>query len=193
MFNGIVQSIGTIVRVTPQDGGILCAMRTGMKRRFKKGESVLIDGICSTVISLCGDILTIFYMEETLQKTHASSYSAGMRVNLEPSLRLGEDLSGHSISGHVDGVGVIRSIHTQGKMSVFSVSLPRALFRHIVEKGSVAVDGVSLTVVSCTKSQFSFSLIPYTTGHTTLGLKKIGNRVNIETDIIAKYVEKFLR
>lgn len=192
MFTGIVQSIGTVTSVTKKKGGVECTIAVPLRRRWKKGESVLVDGVCSTLTHARGRTLTFSYMEETCAKTTVCGYGSGTRVNIEPSLRVGDDLSGHVLSGHVDGRGAIRSIAKKGMMTRIAIRVPAAIAAMMIEKGSVAVDGISLTIVSVSKTVISLACIPYTLAHTTLGLKKSGDSVNIEVDMMAKYAKRII-
>lgn len=190
MFTGIVRSVGIVTAVLPMKGGRQCAIRMNLKRRLKKGESVLLSGICTTVTQFAKGSATFFFMDETIEKTSAVGWKKGTAVNIEPALRAGDDLSGHIVTGHIDCRGVVKEVAKNGRMSRCTISLPSSLSRYIVSKGSVAVDGVSLTVVDVSRSRFTISLIPYTLAHTTLRRLQAGDIVNIETDILAKYLEK---
>lgn len=192
MFSGIIKSVGTIVRVTEKRGGREYEIRTAFRRSWKIGESVLIAGICSTVIKKTARTITVFHMPETLVKTTSASWKKGARVNIEPSLRVGEDISGHVVSGHVDGTARVSVIKKEGECQRVTLVLSKNLARYMIAKGSVAVDGVSLTVVDVKQTSFSVALIPYTLEHTTLGKLKTGDRVNIEVDQVAKYIKKYL-
>ncbi len=193
MFNGIVKSIGIVADVKKMKGGIECTITTPLKRAWTDGESVLISGVCSTIIKKRKNALTFFFMEETLVKTHFRTLQKGDQVNIEPSLTYGEPMSGHLVSGHVDGIVVIKKISDEGKMRRFSFTTPRALTRYIVEKGSVALEGISLTVVDAKGAMISCAAIPYTLSHTTLGQKEVNDQLNIEVDMMAKYIEKMLK
>lgn len=171
-------------------GGVQCCIRTNLKRSWKEGASVLVAGICSTIIKKRGSELTFFFMDETLSRTTVAGWGVGESVNIEPSLRYGEELSGHILSGHVDGVGKVLHIGSNGKMRALTVAAPRAFLRYAVPKGSVALDGVSLTVVSVSDTALTVAFIPYTLSHTTFGKIRVGSDVNIETDVAAKYIEK---
>ena len=192
MFSGIIKTVGTIKSVTEKNGGREYCIAYNLKRKWKIGESVMIGGICSTIIKKTEPTITVFYMPETLQKTTAITWSKGARVNIEPSLKMGDDISGHIVSGHVDTKAKVRNIEKQGKTKRITFSLSKEYARYIVSKGSIAVDGVSLTVVDAKKDSFSVALIPYTLAHTTLGVLKEGDAVNIEVDMMAKYIEKFV-
>lgn len=193
MFSGIIKNVGTITRVREKQGGREYDIRTHLRRSWKIGESVLIAGICSTILKKTSSTITVFHMPETLAKTTSAEWRKGTRVNIESSLRVGDDISGHVVSGHVDGTGRVSAIKKEGDCKRMVFSLTGALARYMIPKGSVAVDGVSLTVVDAGKQSFSVALIPYTLSHTTLGTLEKGDRVNIEVDQIAKYIEKYVR
>lgn len=181
------------MRVTEKQGGHEYIITLPMRRSWKFGESVLIAGICSTIIKKTAQTMTVFHMPETLVKTTSASWKKGTRVNIEPSLSVGEDISGHVVSGHVDGTAAVSTVKKEGDCQRITFSLKKDLARYMIAKGSVAVDGVSLTVVDAWQTSFSVALIPYTLDHTTLGQLKTGDHVNIEVDQIAKYVEKYVR
>lgn len=193
MFSGIIKNIGTITRVTKKGRGAEYVIAVPMKRARKIGESVLVVGICSTVIKKTPTTITVFHMPETLKKTTSEQWKKGTRVNIEPSLRVGEDISGHVVSGHVDGTAHVADIKKEGDCKRITLSLSSNLAKYMIPKGSVAVDGVSLTVVDALKTSFSVALIPYTLQHTTLGALKKNDVVNIEVDQVAKYIEKYLK
>lgn len=203
MFSGIIKSVGTITCAAKNAGGVeyeiapklhakADEIRVPLRRSWKIGESVLIAGICSTVIKKTARTITVFHMPETLVKTTSASWKKGARVNIEPSLRVGEDISGHVVSGHVDGTARVSVIKKEGECQRVTFVLSKNLARYMIAKGSVAVDGVSLTVVDVGQTSFSVALIPYTLSHTTLGQLKRGDRVNIEVDQVAKYIKKYL-
>lgn len=203
MFSGIIKSVGTIVCATKKAGGVeyeiapklhakTDEIRTSLRRSWKIGESVLIAGICSTVIKKTATTITVFHMPETMAKTTSASWEKGTRVNIEPSLRVGEDISGHVVSGHVDDMARVSVIKKEGECQHVTFVLSKNLARYMITKGSVAVDGVSLTVVDAKQTSFSVALIPHTLDHTTLGKLKMDDPVNIEVDQVAKYIEKYL-
>ena len=203
MFSGIIKNVGIITRVTKKSAGIEYEVTPKfyakaddithtMKRSWKIGESVLVAGICSTVTKKTSRSFTVFHMPETLAKTTSAEWKKGVQVNIEPSLKVGDDISGHIVSGHVDGVARVRSITPEGECRRILFSLSKELANYLIPKGSVAVDGVSLTVVEAGKQSFSVALIPYTLAHTTLGALRKGDVVNIEVDMMAKYIEKYL-
>lgn len=158
----------------------------------EEGESVAINGVCLTAYSIKDQRFTVDVSPETLKRSTLGGLAAGVSVNMERALRLSDRLGGHIVSGHVDCVAMVRERRPVGAFTIFSFALPEQWDRYVVEKGSVTIDGVSLTVNGCSQGKFDVSIIPQTLQTTTLGLLKNGNRVNIEVDIIGKYVEKLL-
>jgi riboflavin synthase len=194
MFTGIVEDVGTIKELKPRTEEVLLTIRPkniGVKE-IKIGESISVNGACLTVISVGNNAFTVEASSETLRRTNLSKLKVGSKVNLERSLRLGDRLGGHIVNGHVDGVGKVESIQRRGKSIEIWFSLPKELSRYVVEKGSIAVDGVSLTINAVSGDRFSVNIIPYTQEATIFGKLKPGDSVNIECDIIGKYVEKFI-
>ena len=159
----------------------------------KVGDSISVDGVCLTVVKMSGTTFTVEVSPETLRRSTLAAAGPGYPVNLETALRMSDPLGGHLVSGHVDGMGEILEVASEGNSWRYRFRVPREISRYLVEKGSVAVDGVSLTVAECGEGEFSVSVIPHTAQSTALGRKKAWDRVNLENDIIAKYVEKFLR
>ena len=194
MFSGIVEDIGAVRALEKKDKGAL--LRVGVQEidagELILGESVAVNGVCLTVVSAGDGGFSVDASHETLSKTNLSGLRAGSGVNLERSLRVGDRMGGHIVTGHVDGVGIVQSITPVGESRVFSFSIPDSLAKYVVEKGSVAVDGVSLTVNSVKGTEFSVNIIPYTLRETTFSEFCQGREVNIECDIIGKYVEKML-
>ncbi len=194
MFSGIVEDIGTVQALEEKDKGVL--LRIGVRKidagELDLGESVAVNGICLTVVSAGDGSFSVDASHETLSRTNLSGLRAGSGVNLERSLRVGDRMGGHIVTGHVDGVGVVQSIAPVGESKVFSFSIPPSLAKYVVEKGSIAVDGVSLTVNSVKDTEFSVNIIPYTLRETTFSEFRRGREVNVECDIIGKYVEKML-
>ena len=160
---------------------------------MKIGDSVAVNGACLTVVSMDDTAFTADVMPETVRLTNIGSLHAGDRVNLERTLRLCDGLDGHIVSGHVEGLGVIAGRRPEGIAMVVTINTPPELLKYIIKKGSIAIDGISLTVTQVTESGFSVSLIPHTAKETTLGFKDVGDSVNLETDIIGKYVEQMLK
>jgi riboflavin synthase len=190
MFTGLVREVGTVA--TMVDGRLtIDAPETA--QGVELGDSVAIDGVCLTVVAHDATSLSFDAVPETLSRTALGTLDHGSRVNLEPALRAGEPLGGHYVQGHVDGVGSVRSVDPEGDGARVRFEAPTALLRYIVEKGSIAVQGTSLTVASVDDTGFEVALIPHTLKATTLGALEQGQRVNLETDVLAKYVEKLLR
>ena len=193
MFTGIIEGLGTVSQVRPMDGGSRLTVAADFSLDGTGiGDSIAVNGACLTAVSLQGARFTVDVSPETLSKTTFKSIKIGDRVNLERALKLSDRLDGHLVSGHIDGLGTITGKQNQGNAIVVTFSVPESLSRYMIPKGSVAIDGVSLTINSCENQSFNVSIIPHTAKITTLGLKETGARVNIETDMLGKYVEKFL-
>jgi riboflavin synthase len=193
MFTGIIEEIGKIEQTSKRGNNLLLRIKaTKVSSDLKVADSVNINGACQTIIEVKDDYFTVEAVEETLRRTSLGQLKAGDFVNLERALRLSDRLGGHMIAGHVDFVARTRSITQKDQSYVFEFEFPPEYRTHFVEKGSVAVDGVSLTVVEVFVSSFTVSVIPFTVQNTNLGKKKIGDAVNIETDLIGKYVERIL-
>jgi riboflavin synthase len=184
MFTGLVREVGTVVSF--EDG----RLRVESSIAAAIGDSVAIDGVCLTVVD--GDRKTLAFdaVPETLSRTALGRLESGAAVNLEPALRAGEALGGHYVQGHVDGVGRVRSVEPEGDGRRVWVDAPPDILRYCVEKGSIAVNGVSLTVADLDGDGFAVALVPHTLAVTTLGAAAPGDEVNLETDVLAKYVEK---
>jgi len=193
MFTGLVEALGEVIAVEPRPPGLCLTVRhAGLAEQLRVGESVALDGVCLTVTERVGECFRFELGPETLARTTLGQLQAGRPVNLERALRLGDRLGGHWVQGHVDGVGRILSRHPQGDWQTVWIETPPLLTRQMVVKGSVAVDGVSLTIVELYRDRFSVMLIPHTLQQTTLGHKQAGDAVNLETDILAKYVHRLL-
>ena len=193
MFTGIVAELGTVERMA--DSSTDCRLTVRARQVLpgvKIGDSIAVNGVCLTVVHLQGNSFTADVMPETVRRTTLHLLQPGDKVNLEKALRPADGLDGHIVQGHVEGVGTIRSIVPEGNALVYRINTPRELLRYIVEKGSIAVDGISLTVTEADATGFGVSLIPHTAKMTTLGYKSAGDAVNLETDIMARYVEKLL-
>lgn len=193
MFTGIIEELGVIenIRLLP-DSAELTVRANKVLEDTIIGDSIAVNGVCLTVIRLGSREFTVDVMAETLHKTNLAELKRGSPVNLERALQLQTRLGGHLVSGHVDGVGSISRINPVGIAKVYEINSPPSLLPYILPKGSVAVDGISLTVVEVTEEFFSVSLIPHTFKETTLGTKGVGDKVNLETDLIGKYVARFL-
>jgi len=193
MFTGIIESMGSVKKFTRHgEDAILDIDASMILEDIKVGDSIAINGACLTVTRKSEREFTADVSAETLSRTNLRLLKPGDRVNLEKALRLNSFLGGHLVLGHVDGLGKILEKVTRSNSVLLGVEIDMGLGRLIVEKGSVAVDGVSLTVNRCEKNRFYVTMIPQTARMTTLGIKKVADRVNIETDIIGKYVEKLL-
>ena len=194
MFTGLIQDVGKIQSIEPAQGGVRLTVSSRLNlATVKIGDSVSVDGVCLTVVRMSGITFTVEVSPETLRRSTLSAAAQGRPVNLETALRMSDPLGGHLVSGHVDGTGEVLEAMPEGNSWRYRFRVPRGIGRYLVEKGSVAVDGISLTVAECGDEEFSASVIPHTAQSTTLGQKKPGDRVNLENDIIAKYVEKFMR
>jgi len=193
MFTGLVETTGTIQRLERTGRDLHLTVRASLEPpELKIGESIAVDGVCLTVVSLQGDAFTVDVSEETVSRSTLGQRRQGDEVNLERALRLGDRLGGHLVSGHADGTGRVVARQRRGESLVLKFEIPVELSRYIIEKGSIAVDGVSLTVNRCEGRQFEVNVVPHTAGASTLGNLKVGDGVNIEVDLIGKYVEKFL-
>lgn len=193
MFTGLVQDVGLVRRLDSCGELVRLTIQSGLVAEgFQLGESVAVDGVCLTVVSLGTSSFQVEVSPETLERTTLGEAQPGRPVNLERALRLSDRLGGHLVTGHVDGVGVLRRRQTGPRHLDLEVRVPAQLSRYLVEKGSVAVDGISLTINRCGRDWFGLTLIPQTITRTTLAVKGVGARVNIECDILGKYVERFL-
>ncbi|MEU0516233.1 riboflavin synthase [Streptosporangium sp. NPDC006007] len=193
MFTGIVEELGEIAAIEPLRDAARMSIRGGtVTGDAGHGDSIAVNGVCLTVVEVDGEVFTADVMKETLDRSSLGALRAGSRVNLERAVRADQRLGGHIVQGHVDGTGVLLSREPDEHWEVVRISLPAELNRYVVEKGSIAVDGISLTVVGVDRDGFSVSLIPTTLALTTLGAKQPGDPVNLEVDVIAKHVEKLL-
>ena len=190
MFTGIVERIGVIAEVRPAPPGVRLVVRSGeVASGTAIGDSVAINGCCLTVVAIDGDLLSFDAGPETLQRTNLGRLIAGSPVNLERSLRVGDRLSGHFVTGHIDATGRLDARYDDKDWSTFWFRVPPELIRQMASKGSIAVDGVSLTLVDVEPERFSVALIPHTLQITTLGGLRSGDLVHIETDLLAKYTQ----
>lgn len=193
MFTGIVEELGIVrtLRLLPASGQLTVEGKKVLDGT-QIGDSIAINGVCLTVIRQDEHEFTVDVMAETLTKTNLAELKSGSGVNLERALQLQTRLGGHLVSGHIDGVGNIRRITNWGIAQVYEISAPPTLLSYMLPKGSVAIDGISLTLIDVESEYFTVSLIPHTFKQTTLGLKEIGASVNLETDLIGKYVARFM-
>lgn len=193
MFTGIVEEMGAVRRIQRgRHSAVLGIRAEGILDGLRIGDSVAVNGICLTVTGLPGDGFTADVMHETLDRTSLAGLAVGNYVNLERAMPAAGRFGGHIVSGHIDGTGLIRDIVRDDNALWYTIEAGPSILRYVVEKGSIAIDGVSLTVARVGGNSFSVSLIPHTASVTVLGLRKPGDRVNLETDIIGKYVEKLL-
>ena len=189
MFTGLVREVGTVASM---NDGRLTIEAPETAREIRLGDSVAIDGVCLTVVAHDATTLGFDAVPETLSRTALGTLDQGSRVNLEPALRAGDPLGGHYVQGHVDGVGSVQSVTPEGEGIRVRFEATPELLRYVVEKGSIAVQGTSLTVAAVDDAGFEVALIPHTLTATTLGGLAPGDPVNLETDVLAKYVEKLL-
>jgi len=193
VFTGIVEELGSVQAVTDLgDAARLSIAGPAVTVDARPGDSIAVNGVCLTVVDIVDGAFTADVMLETLRRSSLGSVVPGSPVNLERAARVDSRLGGHIMQGHVDGVATVRTVEPTENWTTVSFALPSDLARYVVEKGSIAVDGVSLTVVHVDDESFSVSLIPTTLAHTTLGTRRPGDVVNIEVDVIAKYVERLL-
>ena len=192
MFTGLVADLGRIADVQRSADGARVRVETQLAADLHEGDSVAVNGVCLTATGVGDGAFQAEVMNETLQRSSLRDVQAGTEVNLELPLRATDRLGGHVMQGHVDGLGTIAGVQDDGFSRRVTVSAPQKLMRYVVEKGSVAVDGVSLTVADLDHSSFTVSLIPETQERTNLGQVEVGTRVNLEVDVLAKYVEKLV-
>lgn len=193
MFTGIIEGLGTVAAIRPTGPGKRLAVAAGFDLTGTKvGDSISVSGACLTAVAVSGRQFEADVSPETLARTTFGSVRVGERVNLERALRLSDRIDGHLVSGHTDGTGVIDSRETVGNVVMVTVAAAETITRYMILKGSVAVDGISLTINRLEAGRFSVSIIPHTAALTTIGFKQKGDPVNIEVDLIGKYVEKFL-
>jgi riboflavin synthase len=194
MFTGLVEEMGTVRALDTTADGVSLSIRASIVREgLAQGDSISVDGACLTATALDPEGFTVGLAPETLRRTALGNVGPGTPVNLERAVRVGDRLGGHYVQGHVDGVARIIGVRPEGDSRVVSFDCPPELARYVVEKGFVALDGVSLTVTERVGTRFSVALIAYTQEHVGLGRKRVGDAVNLEVDIIAKYVESILR
>lgn len=192
MFTGLVEDLGEVAAVEATEDGARLTVRTRLAAELGSGDSIAVNGVCLTAVDLTADSFTADVMNETLDRSSLGAATGGAAVNLELALRADGRLGGHIMQGHVDGIGTVAGIRDDGLARWVTVAAGPELLRYVVEKGSIAINGVSLTVATVDESEFSVSLIPETLARTTLGATEPGDRVNLEVDIMAKYAEKML-
>jgi riboflavin synthase len=193
VFTGIIEDLGTIAAIKRSAKGAVISIRTGLPiAKISIGDSIAINGACMTVTRKARSTISMDVSEESLRRTVLDDLEPGARVNLERCLTLDKLIGGHLVSGHVDGVGRIVSIEPEGESRLYTFEIPAAQAHYLVEKGSVTLDGISLTVFNIRNRRFTVALIPHTLKMTTLGFKGVGDRVNVESDMLVKYVERIL-
>jgi len=193
VFTGLVREVGEVVSVERDGGGVRLAVRSPITAADAAvGDSVAISGVCLTVVEAPDGVVVFDAVPETLARTTLELLRPGARVNVEPALRAGDPLGGHYVQGHVDGVGTVRSVEPEGDATRVWFDAPSEILRYAVEKGSITVDGTSLTVAALGGDAFAVALVPHTLRATTLGHLEAGDRVNLEVDVLAKYVERLV-
>ena len=192
LFTGLVQDLGTVTVVDATGDGVTLGVRTRLAGEIAEGDSVAVDGVCLTATAIADGQFRAEVMHETLRRSSLAEVAEGAPVNLELPLRATDRLGGHVVQGHVDGLGTIRDISEDGFSRIVEIAAPAETLRYVVEKGSIAVDGISLTVASVTADTFTVALIPETLERTNLGAASPGQPVNLEVDVLAKYVEKMV-
>ncbi len=192
MFTGLVGDLGTVVAVDRNDGGVVLTVESRLAPEVGEGDSVAVNGVCLTATAIVGDRFGFDVMLESSRRSSLGEIDAGSKVNLELALRADARLGGHIMQGHVDGVGMVAALRDEGFSRIVTIDADTELLRYVVEKGSIAVDGVSLTVSRVDDTSFDVSLIPETLERTNLGATTVGRTINLEVDIVAKYVEKLV-
>jgi riboflavin synthase len=190
LFTGLVADLGTVLAVDASDAGVRLTVRTALELR--EGDSVAVNGVCLTATSLPDRAFTADVMHETLRRSSLGALEEGSKVNLELPLRADDRLGGHFVQGHVDGLGTVWEVREEGFSHVVTIGAPPEIMRYVIEKGSIAVDGVSLTVSGLGEDWLQVSLIPETVERTTLGEATTGTTVNLEVDVLAKYIERLV-
>lgn len=193
MFTGIVEEIGKVISIKKGTNSVSLSLGgTLIFSDLKLGDSVAVNGICLTVTSIKGNVFTADVMNETLSRSSLGELKTGSNVNLERAMPANGRFGGHLVSGHIDGTGIISAIKKDDIAIWYTVKTERKIMRYIIEKGSIAIDGISLTVAKVERDNFSVSIIPHTAKETVLSEKKTGSIVNLENDIVGKYIEKFM-
>jgi riboflavin synthase len=193
MFTGLIEDLGEVKRIEKRGENLSLLISSHLDpKELKSGDSIAVNGACLTIVSLTPTGFTVEVSPETVRRTNLRDLKEGEPVNLERALRLSDRLGGHLVSGHIDGTGILSRKTREGEFYHFTFSASPEIMRYVIEKGSIAVDGISLTVNQCRDKDFTVTIIPFTLNHTNLGERKVGERVNLEVDLIGKYVEKFV-
>ncbi|HEX7232310.1 MAG TPA: riboflavin synthase [Candidatus Binatia bacterium] len=193
MFTGLIEDVGKIRALRIQNHAAVLTVETQLPlQRMSRGASIAVNGACLTVVKKTATTFTVDVSPETLKRTSLRELALGSAVNLERPMRLADRLGGHLVTGHVDGLAKILTISTEGEFTIIRFAVPAVMTPLLVRKGSVAIDGISLTVNDCRPGRFSVAIIPYTLQHTNLRARRVGDKVNVETDLIGKYVQSLL-
>ena len=192
MFTGLVESTAQVRRIEPDGDGVRLEVETPLAKELAHGDSIAVNGVCLTAVNPDAERFRADVMAETLRRSSLGPLGEGDSVNVELALRAGDRLGGHMVQGHVDGTGTVEAVADEGFARLVTIAADSELLRYVVEKGSIAVDGVSLTVASVDERSFTVSLIPETLERTTFGQAAPGRVVNLEVDVLAKYVEKLV-
>jgi len=195
MFTGIIQSIGTIAELQPKGGDMALVVNTGKldMSDVELGDSIAVNGVCLTAISMTDNSFTADVSRETLSLTSLGALSKGSSVNLEKALTLQTRLGGHMVSGHVDGLGSVESRHNDGRSERFTINAPTEIAKYIAAKGSITIDGVSLTVNKVDQASFEINIVPHTLQETIIGGYQAGTKINLEVDVVARYLERLIQ
>jgi riboflavin synthase len=194
MFTGIIESFGTIKQIQSSGEGKILHIDCDLNLSDTKiGDSIAVNGACLTAVSIDNKGFKVDMAPETVQRTTFKFLTKGSRVNIERALKLSDRIDGHMVSGHIDGTGSISSITKKSNAVIIAIDVQPEFGADLIEKGSIAIDGISLTINKCSDNDFEVSIIPHTAGITTIGLKKVGDKVNLETDMIGKYVKQILK
>lgn len=193
MFTGLIEEIGTVEQMRrAAKSGVLAIQANRVLSGIRVGDSISVNGVCLTVIQFSRSAFSVDVMPETMRRSNLNSLQRGSRVNLERALKLGDRLGGHIVSGHIDGIGRVSALEEEDNATWVTIQAPPAIMKYIVEKGSIAVDGTSLTVAAAGEQSFRVSIIPLTQAATTLLSRRPGDEVNLECDMVAKYIERFM-
>lgn len=193
MFTGIIESFGSISRIESSGQGKILSIACDLDlSETKIGDSIAVNGACLTAVQISKNEFSVDMAPETVERTTFKHLTTGSRVNIERALKLSDRIDGHLVSGHIDGTGIVSSIVKKSNAVIIAIQVSETLADDMIEKGSIAIDGISLTINRCSKNDFEVSIIPHTAQITTIGLKRVGDELNLETDMIGKYVKKIL-
>jgi riboflavin synthase len=194
MFTGLIEDVGRVASLVMNEQSAVLTVESSLAvRGIPLGASIAVNGACLTVVQKSKKSVAFDVSPETLERTSLATIKPGTLLNLERSMRLQDRLGGHMVTGHIDGVGIVQSVEKKGDFTFFSFRIAQRLGSLLVSKGSVAVDGISLTVNQCSAREFNVAIIPFTLQHTNLRARRVGDKVNIETDLIGKYVRQFIK